>query len=206
MKHTLKVDHLFMFFGRRKVLEDVSFSLATGDSLAILGPNGSGKTTLLRILAGLIEPSRGTVAFLSGDKSLDRVDVRRRLSYIGPELALYDALTAAENLRFFATMRGIAIDNGLIERILEMVGLGGRGNDYYAAYSSGMKQRLIYAVALLNDPVFLLLDEPSANLDKEGKMVVSGIVARQRENGILIIATNEKEEYGLAEQQYRIGG
>lgn len=188
------------------MLRDVSLSLGIGDSLAVTGPNGSGKTTLLRILAGLTLPSRGKVEFFHEDKRLARNETRNLVSYIGPELALYDSLTAAENLRFFALLRGISLDRALIGQIMEMVGLGGREDDFYHAYSSGMKQRLKYAVALLNDPVFLLLDEPTANLDKEGKIVVSGIITRQKEQGVLIVATNEKEEYGFAEKRYRLDG
>ncbi len=191
-------------FGHRIVLRDVSLSLGIGDSLAVTGSNGSGKTTLLRILAGLTLPSRGTVEYFREDKKLGRNDIRSLVSYIGPELALYDSLTAAENLRFFAVLRGISLDRDLIGKIMDMVGLGGREDDFYHAYSSGMKQRLKYAVALLNDPVFLLLDEPTANLDKEGKIVVSGIISRQKERGVLIVATNEKEEYGFAEKRYRL--
>lgn len=193
-------------FGHRIVLRDVSLSLGIGDSVAVTGPNGSGKTTLLRILAGLTLPSRGRVEFFHEDKKLERSKIRRLVSYIGPDLTLYDSLTAAENLRFFAVLRGITIDRELIGKIMDMVGLGGREDDFYHAYSSGMKQRLKYAVALLNDPVFLLLDEPTSNLDKEGKIVVSGIISRQKEQGVLIVATNEKEEYGFAEKRYRLDG
>ena len=204
--YTLEVLGLTKGFGPRQVLKDVSFSLTVGDSLAVIGKNGSGKTTLLRILAGLMIPTRGKAVFMHDSQKLDRAAIRQRLSYVGPELALYDALTAAENLRFFGKMRGISLDNELIVKITEMVGLSGRENDLYRAYSSGMKQRLKYAVGLLNDPTYLLLDEPTANLDEEGRQVVSQIIARQKENGILIVATNEQEEYGFAEKQYRLDG
>ncbi len=202
--YRLEAKDIYRNFGSRRVLRDISFSLATGDSLAIIGRNGSGKTTLLRILAGLSMPTRGQVNFMENDRRLDRGEARRRLSYLGPELTLYDSLTAAENLKFFATMRGLSLDADLVEKILGMVGLGGRGEDFYRAYSSGMKQRLKYATALLNDPAYLLLDEPTSNLDDEGKKIVSQIIARQKETGILILATNEKEEYGFAEKQYRL--
>ena len=202
--HKIEVKNLYRNFGSRKVLKDISFFLQTGDSLAIVGKNGSGKTTLLRILAGLSAPTRGEITFSLNEQKISRQEAKRRLSYVGPELALYDSLTAAENLKFFATMRGIAIDDSLVEKILDMVGLEGRGRDFYRAYSSGMKQRLKYAVALLNAPDYLLLDEPTSNLDEEGKKIVSQIIARQKENGILIMATNEKEEYGFAEKQYRL--
>ena len=84
--------------------------------------------------------------------------------------------------------------------------MGGRGSDFYGAYSSGMKQRLKYAVALLAGPAYLLLDEPMANLDDEGKEFIRQIIARQKEQGLLIIATNEKGEYDLADTRLKVGG
>lgn len=201
----VEVTKLSKRFGTRRVLDEVSFTLAVGDSLAVVGKNGSGKTTLLKILAGLATPTRGTVTFSNEKKKLDRAEIRNRLSYVGPELTLYDSLTAAENLTFFAAMRGVSLEKDRVDSILSELQLGGRGGDFYGAYSSGMKQRLKYAVALLNDPVYLLLDEPTANLDYEGKAVVAGIIARQKKNGILIVATNEAGEYGFAEKLIRLG-
>jgi heme exporter protein A len=204
--YKLEVENLFRSFGPRRVLRDISFSLQTGDSLAVIGRNGSGKSTLLHILAGLTAPTRGKITFSCNDEKIDRREAKKRLSYVGPELTLYDSLTAIENLEFFATMRGISLDQALIQKILDMVGLEGRGDDYYRGYSSGMKQRLKYATALLNDPDYLLLDEPTSNLDEEGKKIVSQVITRQKENGILIIATNEKEEYDFARKRYRLDG
>ncbi|NMC45147.1 MAG: ABC transporter ATP-binding protein [candidate division Zixibacteria bacterium] len=201
----VEVTKLSKRFGTRRVLDEVSFTLAVGDSLAVVGKNGSGKTTLLKILAGLSTPTRGSVTFSNEKKKLDRAEIRNRLSYVGPELTLYDSLTAAENLTFFAAMRGVSLEKDRVDSILGDLQLGGRGGDFYGAYSSGMKQRLKYAVALLNDPVYLLLDEPTANLDDEGKAVVAGIMARQKKNGILIVATNEAGEYGFAEKLIRLG-
>ncbi|MDD4051636.1 MAG: heme ABC exporter ATP-binding protein CcmA [candidate division Zixibacteria bacterium] len=201
----VEVNKLSKRFGTRRVLEDVSFSLSVGDSLAVVGKNGSGKTTLLKILAGLAAPTRGTVTFSNEKQKLDRAEVRQCLSYVGPELTLYDFLTAAENLTFFAAMRGTSVDTAWVETMLAALQLGGRGGDFYGAYSSGMKQRLKYAVALLNDPVYLLLDEPTANLDDEGKKIVAEIIARQKKNGIVIVATNEAGEYGFADKLIRLG-
>jgi heme exporter protein A len=202
--YKLEVKKLFKNFGFRKVLKEVTFELQSGQSLAITGRNGSGKTTLLRLIAGLASPTRGEVKYFDSSGQLSRSETRQILSYVGPEMTLYDPLTAEENLRFFATMRGKTINSEEINTTLEEIGLEGRGKDKYGAYSSGMKQRLKYAVALLNKPAFLLLDEPSSNLDEEGKKLVLNIIERQKENGILIIATNEKEEYGFVEKLYQL--
>ncbi|MBI5265836.1 MAG: ABC transporter ATP-binding protein [candidate division Zixibacteria bacterium] len=185
-------------FGARKVFADINFSLATGDSIALTGRNGSGKTTLLMVLLALQRPSVGKIEYLKGGGTLDEDAVRLQSSLVGPYLNLYDQLTAEENLIFFSTVAGSTVPGKRINQLLERVGLEGRGNDLVRAYSSGMKQRLKYAVALLKEPAFLFLDEPSSNLDAAGKKIVAGIIEEYRSKSIVVIATNEKEEYGLA--------
>jgi len=100
---------------------------------------------------------------------------------------------------------GGSVTGKQIDHLLAKVGLQGRGCDMVAEYSSGMKQRLKYAVALLKSPAFLFLDEPGANLDEEGKQLVAGIVEEYRPHCIIIIATNDREESSLAEKQLRFG-
>lgn len=202
----IRVNKLAKHFGRRVVFSNITFDLRTGDSLAVVGHNGSGKTTLLRILAGLTALTSGTAEIIKDEKKLDKSGRRHCLAYVGPELTLYDALTGWENLKFFAVMHGIRFDNDRVRSILDSFKIYDRRFDSYGAYSSGMKQRLKYAVALLNDPDILLLDEPTANLDDQGKLVADEIIGRQKERGIVIVATNEKGEYGLAERKLRLGG
>lgn len=187
------------------VFSGLSCHLKIGDSLAITGRNGSGKTTLLKLIAGLISPTKGRIVFRRDDETLDRTAKRHYLSYVGPELTLYDALTAWENLKFFATMHSAPWEPDKIEAVLNDLEIYDRRFDYYGSYSSGMKQRLKYVVALINDPRLLLLDEPMANLDDQGKLIVEQIILRQKECGIVIIATNEKGEYGLAEKRLQLG-
>jgi heme exporter protein A len=121
-------------------------------------------------------------------------------------LSLYDHLTAEENLKFFASVAGDRVTGKEINNLLKGVGLEGRGLDDVAGYSSGMKQRLKYAVALLNKPAFLFLDEPTSNLDEAGKKIVTEIIERYRTESIIVIATNEKQEYGLAGEICRLDG
>ncbi len=201
----IRADRLSKRYGFRPVFSDISFYLKATDSLAVVGRNGSGKTTLLRIIAGLTSATGGDLEIKFDGRRIPRPEVRRRLSYVGPELTLYDALTAWENLKFFATIRGLPDDSQSLMTTLDSLGLKNRRQDYYGAYSSGMKQRLKYAVALLNQPDILLLDEPTANLDEQGRTVVESIISRQKETGLLIIATNEKGEYDFAEQTLRLG-
>jgi heme exporter protein A len=118
--------------------------------------------------------------------------------WVAPDLQLYRELTGLENLRFFADVRGLHLTDAALMALLEEVGLGGRGGDLLAAYSSGMAQRLRYAYALLHRPPILLLDEPTVTLDERGAALVGRVIAAQRARGITVVATNDarEERYG----------
>ena len=203
--HKLSVQGLSKRFGSRKVFSDISFELVTGKSIAIVGPNGSGKTTLLMTLLAHYRPTKGTVSYFEDGNQLQDTDIRARTSLVSPYLFLYDNLTGEENLTFFATVSGGYVTGKEINSLLKRVGLEGRGSDPVGAYSSGMKQRLKYAVALLNKPAYLLLDEPMSNLDNQGKSVVHELVEEYRPHAIILIATNETEEQSLAGSVCRVG-
>jgi len=203
--YTLKVENLSKHFGSRRVFADLSFELTDGQSLAITGRNGSGKTTLLMLLLGLHHASRGRVSFLRDGQPLSDSSVRAATALVSPYLNLYDQLTGEENLVFFATLTGINLPGKTIDELLATVGLEGRGVDPVGAYSSGMKQRLKYAVALLKDPAFIFLDEPSSNLDSDGKAFVRQFVGQRRSKSIVLIATNEEEDYSLTDELIRLG-
>jgi len=200
----LSVTNLAKRFGPRKVFSDISFQLETGDSLAVVGPNGSGKTTLLMTILNGYHPTRGEVTFYRGGRRLAESQVRTSSSLVAPYLNFYDDLTAEENLKFFASVTGRNVTGKEINSLLARVGLEGRGMDLIRAYSSGMKQRLKYAVALLGRPEFLFLDEPTSSLDEHGKRIVFDMIEEYRKNGILVIATNEREEYSLASNLCRL--
>ena len=202
--YSLTVDNVAKRFGARKVFSKISFELHTGDSIAIVGSNGSGKSTLLKIILSLLVPSKGTVEYKNENTVLDDDNFRSYISFVSPYLNLYDHLTAEENLIFFSTVAGFTVTGKEINYLLEKVGLEGRGMDEVLGYSSGMKQRLKYAVALLKKPEFLFLDEPTSNLDDDGKKIVFDIIEEYRNNSIILIATNEKEEYDLAKNIVRL--
>ena len=202
--HRLVADHLFKRFGSRKVINDISFELKSGESIAVVGPNGSGKSTLLMMLLSALHPTKGTISYFEDDARLDDTAIRAKTSLVSPYLNLYDTLTAEENLVFFTTVSGCHITGKETNALLAKVGLEGRGNDQVGAYSSGMKQRLKYAVALVNKPAFLFLDEPTSNLDDAGKQIVHEVIEEYRQQAIIVIATNEKEEQSYAGQLCRI--
>ena len=199
--YKLQAHKLTKRFGGLKVFSKLEFELTTGQSMAVVGPNGSGKSTLLMVLLSLYTPTKGEVVYLNDDAKMDDMAVRAKVALVSPYLNLYDQLTAEENIKFFATVSGHNIAGKAINELLVRVGLEGRGGDLVGGYSSGMKQRLKYAVAMLKEPAFLFLDEPTSNLDDAGKQLVVDIIKDFRSKSVVVIATNEKEEYHLAEKQ-----
>ena len=196
---TLKVSGLKRAFNRRTVFAGLDLEMNQRDSLTVTGRNGSGKSTLLKILAGVLSPSRGTI-----DLSLDTVPVSadlwyRYIGFVAPYLQLYDEFSALENLEFFRRVRGLKEDLPLIP-LLERFGIEDRRDDPLRTFSSGMKQRVKYAFALLHRPPVLLLDEPTSNLDAAGIQTVYRIIEEQKEQGIVIVATNNSEEIGRCER------
>jgi len=204
--YSLNVKDLAKRFGPRRVFADINFELQTGHSIAIVGPNGSGKSTLVKVILGLLRPTKGAIDFSTDGTVMTESLIRARTSFVAPYLSLYDHLSGEENLKFFSSVAGDNITGKEINTLLAKVGLERRGTDYLADYSSGMKQRLKYAVALLNNPGFLFLDEPTSNLDEEGKEMVSKLIEQYRKESVMVIATNEPQEYGFAEQICRLGG
>jgi heme exporter protein A len=194
---TLHVERLEKRFGARRVLGGLTFQVAPGEVLGVAGPNGSGKSTLLQILCGLTRPSAGSVVF-RGDGDMDPRMVRLLIGFASPALALYDELSAGENLAFFARWRGLAVD---APALLQRVGLDPRRADPLRTYSSGMRQRVKLAWAVLHDPPILLLDEPGANLDAEGRAVVAQLIEERRGRGWTVIASNDPDELDIASRR-----
>ncbi len=203
----LTLENVGKAFGARRVLGAVSLTMTPGDVVCVTGRNGSGKSTLVKIVAGLLRPTQGAVRLSDAGKILDMAERRRAVGYAAPDLALYDELTGRENLSFFARVRGARLNEMEIERRLSEVGLSGRGDDWVRAYSSGMRQRLRLAFALLAEPILLLLDEPSLALDESGTALIENIVTRQKAaGGLTLLATNDKNEAALGECVVVLGG
>ena len=174
-------------FGTRTVLGPLDLSLVSGDSLAVLGENGSGKTTLLRLLATASRPAGGELRLFGLDATRERTELRRRIGYLGDVAGHYPALTALENLEFFCDLHGV--ERARAPRLLEQVGLAAVGRRRAGQLSRGMAQRLGLARALLNAPELLVLDEPDAGLDEEGR----GLLSRLVEGRTLVLATHDRE-------------
>ena len=170
-------------FGRRPLFSGISGELAAGRVLVVTGANGAGKSTFLKIILGLLAADVGECKRLPIEK----------VGYCAHSMELYGDLTGMENLEFFARVAGV--DESECRRLLDEVGLGRAGSKLYSSYSSGMKQRLKLAFALLNSPDLLVLDEPTLALDSDGTAIVDSLIARQRSSGgSALIATNEETE------------
>jgi heme exporter protein A len=191
-------------YGARRVLAGLSLTLRRGETLVVAGANGSGKSTLLRLICGLQRPTAGQIVYVAGGRRARPEEARDLVGWVAPDLQLYRELTALENLAFFAQVRGLRRTRSQLEELLEEVGLGGRGDDLLAAYSSGMAQRLRYAYALLHHPPVLLLDEPTVTLDERGAALVEQLVVARRDRGITVIATNDPRELRFGDYVLRL--
>lgn len=188
----LVASNLAMRFGRNRLFKEVSFTAEPGRPMAILGRNGSGKSTLLKILAGVMEPSDGEASLWVDGVRVVGAEMPFRIGFVAPYLRLYDAFSAIENLAFLAQARGMSGVDESIRAVLSNVGLEERASDRLSAYSTGMKQRVRVAAALLHNPEVLLLDEPSATLDASGRNLIEEIVAD--DSRIVVVATNDQDE------------
>lgn len=199
---SLAADGLSMRYGRHRLFEGLSFEVAPGAPLAVTGTNGAGKSTLLRVLAGLLTPLAGAVRLTVGGTEIAARDLPRTVGFVAPALALYDPLTAREHLDFLSRARGIGAADA--DAHLDAVGLAGRADEPVSTFSTGMRQRLRLATALLHDPPALLLDEPGATLDAGGRALVARLVADERR--IVVVATNDPAEAALCARTLALGG
>ena len=178
-------------FGRFAALRGVSADFAAGRLYTILGDNGAGKTTLLRALAGLVQPTRGSISMLG---SANLRTVCRELGYMAHPSLLYDEMGGMENLRYFARLYGIQDERRCAES-MTAVDLDPTLARPVAHYSQGMRQRLSLSRALLNDPKVLLLDEPFSNVDIGSAKSMVSLLARMRSAGKTIFVVTHQASF-----------
>lgn len=187
---SLQAAGLRKVFNRRTIFSGVSFTVTGGQTLLITGRNGSGKSTLVKLLTGLLAPTAGEVT-LRRDGAAGVKERHTAFGFVAPYLQVYEEFTAAENIELSVRLRGMRPAAGAAQRLLADIGLGGREDDQVRTFSSGMKQRVKFACALIHEPPVLVLDEPMSNLDTDGMAMVRARMEEQRGRGILIVATND---------------
>jgi heme exporter protein A len=188
-------------YGERLALDDVSVTVAEGQTLGVFGANGAGKTTLLRLLATLLRPHAGTARVLGSELPGEDWKVRGRVGYLGHEPLLYRDLTARENLRFHARLH--TVDSARVDELLEAVRLTRRADEPIANLSRGMVQRAAIARALLHDPPLLLLDEPRSHLDPAAAAFLEPLIGRS--SGRTRVLVTHDIEGGLEESDVVLG-
>ena len=193
----VEADSVARAFGARRAVDGVSLSVHAGECLAVFGPNGAGKTTLLRLLGGLLKPSGGT-ARIAGEKVPGGPAIRRRIGLISHRTLLYDALTARENVEFFARLYGVADPRDAAARALERMKIADRAATPVRALSRGMKQRVSIARATVHGPGVVLADEPFAGLDVSGAAALSALLGELRSSGAALVLVTHNIDEGLS--------
>jgi ABC-type multidrug transport system ATPase subunit len=178
-RSVLTVSNVIKQFGRFAALRGVTAEFDAGRFHAILGENGAGKTTLLRALAGLAQPTRGEISIFGKSPR----EACRDIGYMAHPSLLYDEMSGMENLRYFASLYGIADNNIRCEDVIRSVGLDPDLTRAVGQYSQGMRQRMSLARAILHDPRVLLLDEPFSNVDVHSAQAMVGLLKGMRDAG-----------------------
>ncbi len=183
----IDVVDLHFSYGTTKAVDGVSLSVQPGEILGVLGPNGAGKSTTIKMIIGQLRPDSGEIRILGLPMPGKRDEIQSRLGVCFEEKNLYSAMTAEENLRFFAKLFGIRdLDPG---PLLERVDLAPRAKDRVSGFSKGMRQRLMMARALVNRPDVLILDEPTDGLDPLSAIKVRDLVQGEARRGAAVLLT-----------------
>ncbi|MBN8547007.1 MAG: ABC transporter ATP-binding protein [Ignavibacteria bacterium] len=200
----LVLNKLTKTFERRVIFKDVNLEWSAPGLFGVAGPNGSGKSTLVKVVTGLISATSGEVYLESDGKKFTPANSTGHFGFASPYLVLYDEFTAKENLEFTMNIRGKQLDEAKMDSLLDHFSLLKRKNDLVRAYSSGMKQRLKIIFAFIHNPELIILDEPTANLDAEGKGKVYELAKSIAQEKIVIFATNEEEELAMCKEVIKI--
>jgi ABC-2 type transport system ATP-binding protein len=191
----IRYENIKKSFGKTIAVNGISFAIEPHEVFGLLGPNGAGKTTTVNITVGLVKPDSGTVEF-TGIGSPKDPKVRLKIGVAPQTLSLYDDLSAQENLECFGKMYGLSGEK-LQERVawsLNFVELSERKDDRVKTYSGGMKRRLNLAVALVHNPEYLILDEPTVGVDPQSRNAIFENIEQLKKNGCTVIYTTHYME------------
>jgi ABC-2 type transport system ATP-binding protein len=191
MSAVLEVADLSKRFEDREAVRSVSFTVSRGEIFGLLGPNGAGKTTTIGMVSGVVRPTTGSIRILGEDRARTSRSAFRNLGLAPQSIALYPALTAAENLRLFGRLYGVSADRleGRVEALLDLAGLTARKDDRVERFSGGMKRRLNLACGLVHEPALLLLDEPTVGVDPQSRERIYDAVTRLAREGLALVLT-----------------
>jgi ABC-2 type transport system ATP-binding protein len=192
----IEVENLRKTFGDLVAVDGVSFVAPPGGIFGLLGPNGAGKTTTISCICGLLTPTSGRVRVVGRDVARDGAEARRALGVVPQEIALYDDLTARENLEYWGGTQGLrgAECKRRIEEVLDLTGLADRAREAVKRFSGGMKRRLNFACGILHHPKVLLLDEPTVGVDPQSRVRLLELVRAEAQAGTCVLYTTHYME------------
>jgi heme exporter protein A len=192
---TLKLDKAFGF---KQVLRGITLEIGEGEVVALAGPNGAGKSTLMRILATLARPTRGRAAVNRIEIPDGAMEARGAIGYVGHRTLLYDDLTVAENLRFYARLYDVADADRRIIEVATRVGIDKRADDPVRTLSRGFQQRVSLARAILHRPKVYLFDEPWTGLDQNSGGILLGLFEQAGQEGAAVLFSTHEFERSLS--------
>jgi ABC-2 type transport system ATP-binding protein len=192
----LIADHLSKSYQNSKAVADLSLSLKEGELYGLLGPNGAGKTSTINILSSLLKPDSGEVFYQGKSLSANLSECKKMMGLVPQEIALYEDLTAIENLKFWGKLYGIKGKplQLKIEELLELMGLSDRKKHKIKTYSGGMKRRINIAAALLHDPKIVFMDEPTVGIDPQSRNLIFEVIEELHSRGLTMIYTTHYME------------
>nr|WP_285889800.1 ABC transporter ATP-binding protein [Neobacillus niacini] len=196
----MNVQELGKSFGKFEAVKGVSFSVEKGESFSLLGPNGAGKSTTINMITGLYPPTSGSIQITGVDVIKNPKQAQKSIGVVPQEIALYETLSARENLKFWGRMydlSGNALEK-VVDEVLEIIGLTDRAKDKVSTFSGGMKRRVNIGAAILHKPEVLIMDEPTVGIDPQSRNHILETVKRLNNEGMTIIYTShymEEVEY-----------
>ncbi|KRL84105.1 ABC superfamily ATP binding cassette transporter, ABC protein [Ligilactobacillus apodemi DSM 16634 = JCM 16172] len=196
MENLLEVKKLSKTYKNgRKALDNLNFNVIKGEILGFLGPNGAGKSTTINILSTLLQSDNGEITYFN-DAGLSIKDIKKQLGIVPQELAIYEDISALQNVKFFASLYGIKKSeiNERVEDALRKVGLEDRKHDRPSTFSGGMKRRLNIACAIAHNPKLIIFDEPTVGIDPQSRNHILDSIKNLRDEGATIIYTTHYME------------
>lgn len=195
--NALEVSHLHKHFGDLVAVDDLSFRVEPGEIFGLIGPNGAGKSTCMLMIIGLLQPDAGTITFDGQPYNPRDSKMRSRLGVVPQELAIYPELTALQNLKFFGGLYGIRgrLLKERVDYVLELTGLVRSADQTASTFSGGMTRRLNFGIALLHEPSFVILDEPTVGIDPQSRSNLLDCVRELSRRGVgVLYASHYMEE------------
>jgi len=191
-EYAIKVDNLTKRYGNLLAVDDISFTVRKGEVFALLGPNGAGKTTTVEIIDTIREPTSGKVTLLGMDVTKKKHDIVPRIGVLPQGFTSFDRITVRETLQYFSRL--YASRNTDIDRLIELVNLKDKAKEQYRNLSGGLRQRLGIALALVNDPEVVFLDEPTTGLDPRARREVWDVLLGLKKKGKTVFLTTHYME------------